>query len=526
MSHQSPGQTCANAHLRPRDTSAVLGVFCGTQAPLGGCFAGHWRRLGVHLGSHLGPWPDRPLPPAEKKVPGAAWSAYDPVRGRLQHPAGDPRRRRRRQRPPRRGRDGGPHGGALLRRRRRGGAREPDDRPVRDWLLVELDDQVVAQSRLMPRALRRSGEPALDGTVHPATEVGGSVPGSSRAGGACRRVRPRARRAPPTGRHGERAVRQHRPRGDLARHGLRPERWSFLMEADLTQGAGTTTADPGRLHAHTWEGSTTTRCGGAQPRVRGPLRLRPVEPADAGTVGGCELCSPTGAEPARPRTGGAVAAYLQTKEYDATPEATGLREAFVAKVGTAHAAPPPGPRRPAAAHRTAPATARRASTGRPSTWTRRTPPAPWGSTSGPGSGPTCGGRPTGSRADQRELGAHEPPVAVLPATRVPRAPRPAPASSSGRRRRPGACAGPPVLTSSQGALGPPVDARLRLPCAARRCAGPRPRCGSRDLDRGRQVGRRRGRPSSAGCPDRRASRGRLRDRGSRPSSSRAGGRMA
>ena len=77
--------------------------------------------------------------------------------------------------------------------------------PAKDWLLVELDGQVVAHSRLMPRAPADGAlSVGLDGTVRPSYRRQGIgsqlVPAPAGAGA---RVRARARRGPPSRRHGQ-----------------------------------------------------------------------------------------------------------------------------------------------------------------------------------------------------------------------------------------------------------------------------------------------------------------------------------
>ena len=121
----------------------------------------------------------------------------------------------------------------------------------------------------------------------------------------------------------------------LQKEGLRPERWQFVMLADLKQGRRYDAPElPDGYTLHPGTGSTTTRSRSAQPGVRRHYGFVPWSAARCGTVGGGQPGPPALAQPAARGPDGTIAAYLQSNEYDAAAEATGIREAYVAKVGT------------------------------------------------------------------------------------------------------------------------------------------------------------------------------------------------
>jgi len=213
----------------------------------------------------------------------------------------------------------------------------------RDWLVAERDGQVVGQSRLMPRA-PDDGKVSLgvDGVVHPdhrRTGIGSHVVALmvSRAHEYARErgLEPVVTGSAPSSNTDLESV--------FRRNGLLPERWSFVMEADLhAHGVGSVEpAVPGGYTLSTWVGVD-------------PEEMRAAHNiAFIGHYGftpwGVEMWRQwvSGSRNLRPelslllREGsGAVAAYIQTSEFDAVIEATGKRDAFVAKVGTA-----PGHRR-------------------------------------------------------------------------------------------------------------------------------------------------------------------------------------
>ncbi len=210
--------------------------------------------------------------------------------------------------------------------------------PARDWLVVVLDGAVVAHSRLMPRAPAEGAlSVSVDGTVHPAFRRRGIgarlVPVLvARAGDYVRErgedLRPVITGSAPS------------DNTDLAsifdKSGLRPERWSFVMLADLKDGPDEPAPDLAPEYAlHTWEGIDSDEIREAHNQAFvGHYGFTPWSAQMwAQWVDGSRALRPSLSLLARDREG-AIAAYIQTSEYDAVAEATGIREAYVAKVGT------------------------------------------------------------------------------------------------------------------------------------------------------------------------------------------------
>jgi mycothiol synthase len=210
--------------------------------------------------------------------------------------------------------------------------------PAKDWMLIALDGVVVGQSRLMPRAPSDGAlSVGLDGAVHPAYR---------RQGIGSRLVPLMVERA--------RAYVQERgddltpvitgsapsDNTDLAsifeKQGLHPERWSFLMLADLGgEAVASEPALPDRYTLHTWEGVDHDELRDAHNRAfHGHPGFTPwSSPMWSQWVADSRSFRPTLSLVAR-AADGAVAAYVQTSEFDATAEASGIREAYVSKVGT------------------------------------------------------------------------------------------------------------------------------------------------------------------------------------------------
>ncbi|MCW2868635.1 MAG: GCN5-related N-acetyltransferase, partial [Marmoricola sp.] len=117
--------------------------------------------------------------------------------------------------------------------------------------------------------------------------------------------------------------------------GLRPFRYSFAMAADLRAPTGAPPPDlPAGLTLHTWEAADHAELLAAHNRAF--VGLPGWTPWDAEMwhtwVSGHRALRP--AQSLLARTGdGELAAYVQTDEHDAVRQATGRREAFVAKVG-------------------------------------------------------------------------------------------------------------------------------------------------------------------------------------------------
>ncbi len=215
--------------------------------------------------------------------------------------------------------------------------------PAKDWLVVERDGQVVALSRLMPRAPADGAvSVALDGTVHPEHRRRGV--GSVLVQAMVERARAYVEERGPGLRP---VITGHAPSDnhDLARvferEGLVPERWSFLMGADLDGDAAAPgggepePALPDGYTLHTWEDVDHDEVREAHNRAFvGHYGFTPwSREMWEQWVAGSRAFRPAVSLLARDGEG-RVAAYVQTSEYDAVAEATGVREAYVAKVGT------------------------------------------------------------------------------------------------------------------------------------------------------------------------------------------------
>ncbi len=260
--------------------------------------------------------------------------------------------------------------------------------PARDWLVVERDGQVVGQCRLMPRA--PDGDRvsvAIDGTVHPAHRrqgIGSHVVPPH--GGAGPRVRRRACDLH-SGDHRQRAVGQHRPRGDLRQpRDWCPHRWTFLMEADLDDDeVGTDDPPvPDGYVLSTWEGIDHEEMRAAHNvAFVGHSRLHARGAAEmwAQWVAGTRNFRPALSLVA-PRRGGCrrgVRPDRGVRRDPARPPACG-RPTW--RRSARSAAPPPGAGRRCCCGPRCTATARRASTSHRSTSTPRTRRARWASTRG------------------------------------------------------------------------------------------------------------------------------------------------
>ena len=123
----------------------------------------------------------------------------------------------------------------------------------------------------------------------------------------------------------------------FAGQGLVPERWSFLMEADLDDDeVGTDDPPvPDGYVLSTWEGIDHEEMRTAHNvAFVGHYGFTPWSPEMwAQWVSETRNFRPELSLVLRDEAG-AVASYVQTAEFDATQEATGLRDAFVAKLGT------------------------------------------------------------------------------------------------------------------------------------------------------------------------------------------------
>jgi len=207
----------------------------------------------------------------------------------------------------------------------------------RDWLVVEREGRIVGHCGVVPRA-PADGKVRLsiDGVVHPdhrRTGIGSYVVPLMVAR-ADEYARERGLEAviigsaPSTNTDLE-AV--------FAENGLRPERWQFVMVADLhEEGVGSEApAVPEGYTLSTWEAADHDELRAAHNRAFvdhygfGPWDVDMWQQWVSGSRNYRSELSLVLRD-----HDGAVAAYIQTNEYDATLEVTGKRDAFVAKVGT------------------------------------------------------------------------------------------------------------------------------------------------------------------------------------------------
>lgn len=210
--------------------------------------------------------------------------------------------------------------------------------PAKDWLLVELDGVVVAHSRLLPRApsdgVLRVG---VDGTVHPAYRrrgIGSQLVPTlvARAHDYVRErgedLRPVITASAPSENTDAASV--------FEQSGLRPERFAFVMVADLKNGPAEPVPElPPGYTLHTWEGIDHDEIREAHNEAFvGHYGWSPWS-AEMWTqwVSSARSLRPSLSLVARDREG-AIAAYIESGEFDAVAEVTGIREAFVVKVGT------------------------------------------------------------------------------------------------------------------------------------------------------------------------------------------------
>lgn len=210
----------------------------------------------------------------------------------------------------------------------------PDVDLTRDWLVAEQDGVVVAQQHLAPRApVDGVLTIYLQGTVRP--DHRGRGIGTDLVARLVERAREHA---------AERDARAHLSatapsdlpdaEGLLVDHGLRPHRWTFVMEADLADVAAPPDL-PAGFRLQTWEGLDPAEIRGVHNRafVGHPGFTPWSESMWQQWVTGSRNDRPALSLVLRDADG-AVAAYVHTQVFDAVEAATGRRETFVAKVGT------------------------------------------------------------------------------------------------------------------------------------------------------------------------------------------------
>lgn len=211
---------------------------------------------------------------------------------------------------------------------------------ARDWLVVERDGRVVASSQLMPRAVADGAlSVGIDGVVHPDERrrgIGAALFGRllERATEHVRErgadLRPVVTTTAPSDLPGF--------AGMVEARGLRPHRYSFGMASDLrgapAPGSAGEPVLPEGYALHTWEGADHAEL--LQAHNRAFVDLPGWTPWDVEMwrtwVSEHRALRPAYSLLAR-TADGEVAAYVQSSEYDAVQEATGLRECYVAKVG-------------------------------------------------------------------------------------------------------------------------------------------------------------------------------------------------
>lgn len=208
---------------------------------------------------------------------------------------------------------------------------------ARDWVVVERGDEVVAHCRLLPRAVA-DGELRLsvDGVVHPAHRGQGIashvVPLMIERAHAFVAERGADLRAVITAQ----ALSSNQGAEEVfAANGLLPHRWSFVMTADLSSPAQAAPPLPDDYALATWADidPDDLRLVHNVAFVGHPGFSPWSEEMWRQWVSGSRNFRPALSLLARDAHG-EVAAYVQTSEFDAMEAATGVRDAFVAKVGT------------------------------------------------------------------------------------------------------------------------------------------------------------------------------------------------
>jgi mycothiol synthase len=209
----------------------------------------------------------------------------------------------------------------------------------RDWVLAELDGRLVGCALLNPRAPTDDRlSVVLEGIVHPAHRGRGigSALLERMLGRAPQHVHER-------GAHLELQLRAGAASDNegatslLEDHGFVAHRWNFVMEADLHRAAPGRAPDlPAGYVLETWVGTDDHEIRAAHNCAF--MGFHPgFSPWDEALwtqwVSGSRVHRPSLSLLARDAAG-SIAAYLQTAEFEAVQETTGLREAFVAKVGT------------------------------------------------------------------------------------------------------------------------------------------------------------------------------------------------
>ena len=205
-----------------------------------------------------------------------------------------------------------------------------------DWVLAELDGQLVATSRLLPRAAETDSlSVGIDGGVHPAHRRRGI--GRVLVGRMVARARTHVAER---GEHLRPVVTAAAP-SDVpgvpelyAAHGLLPHRWTFVMAADLATPPDEVPV-PAGYTLSTWEGVDHEELRAAHnvAFVGHPGWSPWSQEMWRQWISESRSFRPALSLLVRAPDGG-IAAYVQANEYDAVAEQTGRRETYLVKVGT------------------------------------------------------------------------------------------------------------------------------------------------------------------------------------------------
>ncbi|GAA4693309.1 GNAT family N-acetyltransferase [Nocardioides nanhaiensis] len=215
----------------------------------------------------------------------------------------------------------------------------PDLDPAQDIVGAWSGEELVGYALVYPRSTDGTHQRVhLEGMTHP--EHRGLGIGSLLVGAMLARADAvHAERHPDLPlRLGVHGVSTNRAQEELlAEHGLVPDRWSFAMRVRLPVGAAAPPSLPEDLALHTWTPELDPALHAAHNEVflDHPGFTPWTEVMWEQWVRGSRSFRPDVTLLLTPRDRpDHVVAYVQTSEFDAHQEATGRREAYVAKVGT------------------------------------------------------------------------------------------------------------------------------------------------------------------------------------------------
>lgn len=206
--------------------------------------------------------------------------------------------------------------------------------PARDWLLVEAGGELVASGMLMPRAVVGNRVKVdLEGVVLPSargrgigTDLLGRLVRRAEEYAAERGADPDLYAAAPADNEDFAAI--------MEAAGFVAERWELVMFADLGEPRSSLPL-PAGYTVHTWVGVADDELRQAHNAAFAEHYGFTPWSAELWQqwVSGARSHRPELSLLSRDRTG-AVAAYVHTQEFDAVEQATGVRDAYVGKVGT------------------------------------------------------------------------------------------------------------------------------------------------------------------------------------------------